>query len=246
MAELLHCLDGTSPSASDSLIKHFDGCPGGSCSNNDDSTPCLACEECNARDNRIVELQTRNADLERKNADLERKIQAWQHEELELRKQVTELYAGQTADFCSWREQIYRMSANENEITRLKRGLWIEEQKNKVLKQSLENDKDVLDELKTLKQARDHYSKEASELHAECGKLQEEIGKQSREIEDLKCQRDDWKDVAMSRTNLTPPQPSDGDTPAPAVVVGDQSGQIVHKRRRIPTTLATAPSSAVT
>lgn len=261
MVDLLRLSSCNSSNHDQSLIGHLDGCPDGSCSNDDDSTPCLACKECKARQDRIDDLETQVENLKRQQ-------KAWEHDELGLRKQLSDLYAGENARFRSWKDQLERMSANQNEITRLERELWRVEHNNKVLNQSLERHKEVSKALNELQKEVDElqgklpkqfvelqqmldtyktYKNEARDLHAECGKLQEEIGKQSREIADLTRQRDDWKDVAMSRMNLTPPQPSDGDTPGPAVVMGDQSGQKPIKKRGLPTSftnpIATAKSS---
>merc|ERR1712087_826308 len=84
----------------ESLLAHFDGCPR-ICSNGDDSTPCLACNECKARQNRIDELETQVAELKRQK-------KAWEHDELNMTKELSELYGGQNAQFHSWKDQVDR------------------------------------------------------------------------------------------------------------------------------------------
>ena len=75
------------------LIRNFDGCPAHS-SDDGDLTPCLACNECKARQDSIDEL-------EKQVADLKRQKKLWENEELKLTKQLNDLYAGQNAGFHS-------------------------------------------------------------------------------------------------------------------------------------------------
>jgi len=240
------CAEQSDSDDDESLRAHFDVCAR-SCSNHDDSTPCLACNECKARQNRIDELETQVAELKRQKT-------AWEHDELNMTKQLNVLYAGENTRLHSWRGQIDRMSEYERKIIRLEGDLQLAEHNNKVLRQSLEKHKDVSKALNDarkdvgelqgrlpkqfdeLREARDRYSNEARDLYAECWKLQEENGNQSREIAHLKRQVEEWK-------YLVSQQPSDGVDLESGLVMGYQSGQNVIKKRGLPASFATAKSS---
>lgn len=231
----------------ESLIEHFDVCSGRSGSD-DDPACSSACMGCKALQEKIKELEQQVAMLHQDRR--ERK-----EEELGLRKQLSDLYAGENAHFRSWKDQVDRMSGYEREIIRLKGDLWLAEHNNEVLKQSLQKYEDESKALKTLQnnfnelqEARDHYSNEARKLHEECGTLQDENGKQRCEIADLKRQRDDWKDVAMRVTDLLPAA-AQADAVAEAAAEADavdapksepvvQTGKMPsHRKRQIPESL---------